>query len=154
SACVNPAGEVRILRGDDHCRSSETTLDWNIEGPAGPAGAAGLGFSGPQGATGPQGEAGPSGPAGAPGETGDPGEIGPAGPTGDPGPKGDSGETGPMGPPGPAGTAANHYIVTGFLAVPAPNRGNATVGCDHGDVVLSGGYSATRGDIVSGSRPS
>jgi hypothetical protein len=43
--------------------------------------------------------------------------------------------------------------VTGFVAVPAPNKGNVTVSCDEGDLVLSGGYSGTRGDIVSVSRP-
>src|SRR6185436_19196046 len=65
-ACVQrDSGQVRIVAANEQCRRSETALEWNAEGPAGPAGAAG-----------------PAGPAGAPGD------VGPAGPAGDSGPAG------------------------------------------------------------------
>lgn len=39
-ACVaNSSGFVRIVGADQACKPSETTLDWAIQGPAGPAGA-------------------------------------------------------------------------------------------------------------------
>jgi hypothetical protein len=49
-ACVNPAGQVRIVDGPGACRSQETLLQWNVEGPEGP--------QGPQGPEGPQGPPG------------------------------------------------------------------------------------------------
>ncbi len=53
-ACVlTRIGLVRIVGSDESCRPSETALDWNIQGPAGP-----------QGETGPQGEQGPKGDPG------------------------------------------------------------------------------------------
>jgi type VI secretion system secreted protein Hcp len=52
-ACVNPSGSLRVLSAGDSCRSSETSLDWSITGPAGPTGA-----TGPQGATGAPGRDG------------------------------------------------------------------------------------------------
>ena len=62
-------GSLRVI--DDtviNCKSTETSLNWNVQGvqgpqgPAGPQGAQGLqGALGPQGPQGPQGPAGPSG---------------------------------------------------------------------------------------------
>lgn len=56
-------GNLRVI--DDSatgCKTSETSLDWNAQGPAGPVGPAGpAGPAGPQGADGPQGPAGISG---------------------------------------------------------------------------------------------
>ena len=43
----NTTGILRVLSSGDTCRSSETSISWNQQGPAGP-----------QGATGPQGPAG------------------------------------------------------------------------------------------------
>lgn len=45
SACVNPAGQIRIIDYEDTCRPQETYLEWNaegMEGPEGPAGPPGL----------------------------------------------------------------------------------------------------------------
>jgi hypothetical protein len=47
-ACVNPAGQIRIIGPGDSCRTQETYLEWNIlglpgpEGPEGPPGPPGL----------------------------------------------------------------------------------------------------------------
>lgn len=46
----------RIVGASDTCRSGETALDWNIQGPTGPKG-----DSGPTGPTGPGGPSGVSG---------------------------------------------------------------------------------------------
>jgi hypothetical protein len=54
-ACVNPAGEPRIVESLEECKSQETDLWWNQEGIQGPVG--------PQG---PQGDEGPEGPPGVP----------------------------------------------------------------------------------------
>lgn len=71
-------GTIRIIDSAvTNCKSGETSLQWNVEGPRGP-----------QGLPGP---AGPAGVPGAPGAPGAPGETGAAGPTG------------PAGPVGPAG---------------------------------------------------
>lgn len=43
-------GQLRLLGGDGACRPSESGLEWNVEGPAGPAGP-----PGPTGAPGPAG---------------------------------------------------------------------------------------------------
>src|SRR5688572_21700158 len=73
-------GLLRIPAPDASCKKNEKTVEWNKEGPAGPAG-----------------EPGPAGPAG---------DAGPAGPKGDAGPAGDAGPPGPKGDPGPASIAA------------------------------------------------
>ena len=62
-------GSLRVI--DDtvtNCKSTETSLNWNVQGQ-----------TGPQGAQGPQG---PAGPQGAPGPQGPQGTTGPQGPTG------------------------------------------------------------------------
>ena len=52
-ACVNPAGQIRIIGPGDSCRPQETSLEWNITGPEGLPGA--------------DGSPGPPGPPGPPG---------------------------------------------------------------------------------------
>lgn len=61
-ACVNPAGQIRIVGGPASCRPKETLLQWNIMGPPGPPG--------PEGPQGPIGPDGPQGPQGEPGVSG------------------------------------------------------------------------------------
>lgn len=101
-ACQRVAdGGIRIVSEDTTCRTGETSLSWNVEGPQGPAG--------PQGEQGIQGEPGPAGPPGEQGpqgETGAAGQQGPQGEQGPPGPKGDTGAQGPAGPQGPPGPPA------------------------------------------------
>lgn len=95
-ACQRTAdGGIRIVSESTTCRTGETPLSWNVQGPEGPAG--------PQGEQGIPGEQGAIGPAGPQGEQGVPGEQGPAGPTGDTGEPGPAGPQGPAGPAGPAG---------------------------------------------------
>jgi len=99
-ACVNPAGQPRIVDDVEECKQTETFLEWNI------AGSNSSGPKGDSGPAGPQGEPGPIGPEGPQGETGPmgpQGETGPMGPQGETGPMGPQGETGPMGPAGPQG---------------------------------------------------
>lgn len=65
-------GSLRVIDATvTNCKSTETSLDWNAQGPQGPQGPAGptgptgpQGPQGPQGLTGPQGAAGPQGPSG------------------------------------------------------------------------------------------
>jgi hypothetical protein len=70
SACYTKSGgTLRVLDASTSaCSSKETSLAWNVQGPAGaqgPPGSTGAqGAMGPQGATGPQGPAGPTGPQG------------------------------------------------------------------------------------------
>lgn len=79
-ACFpNDGGRVRIVSSLAECRSTETGVSWNVQGP-----------SGPQGEQGPQGPVGPIGPTGATGETGPQGPQGEQGPVGPQGPPGDS----------------------------------------------------------------
>ena len=121
-ACVQrDSGQVRIIAANERCRRSESALDWNAEGPAGPSGAAGgNGPAGPKGDPGPKGDtgskgdpglkgdpgaAGPAGADGPAGAAGTQGEMGPMGPQGDTGPAGATGETGPAGPQGDTGPA-------------------------------------------------
>jgi hypothetical protein len=49
------SGNIRIVPSAGGCRTNETALSWNTEGPTGP--------QGPSGATGPQGDTGAPGPA-------------------------------------------------------------------------------------------
>jgi type VI secretion system secreted protein Hcp len=55
NACVDKAGNIRLVAGPGACRKNEQAISWNTTGPAGPAGPAGT-----QGAQGPQGPAGAS----------------------------------------------------------------------------------------------
>jgi hypothetical protein len=171
-ACVHrETGQVRIVSAGEQCRRNETALDWNAEGPAGPAGA---GTQGEVGPAGPQGEIGPAGPKGDPGPAGPQGEPGPAGAQGEPGamgpagtqgetgaagPAGPQGETGAAGPPGPAGPAGPQGPAgaggisgweqrTAFTIVSAGGAGSAVVRCSAGKQVFTGGF-ATPGTGMS-----
>ena len=59
NACANKTGQLRLLQANDACKSDETAVQWNVQGP-----------KGDRGATGTQGPKGDQGPAGAP--AGDP----------------------------------------------------------------------------------
>ncbi len=86
-ACADRAGKLRVVSAGVPCKSTETSLRWNVTGPAGPPGAVGLqGAAGPQGPQGPLGLTGPRGAQGAQGATGPQGPVGEAGPQGPVGP--------------------------------------------------------------------
>lgn len=114
-ACQRTAdGGIRIVSEGTTCRTGETPLSWNVQGPEGPAGPQGeqgipgvqgpIGPAGPQGAQGIQGEQGIPGEQGEQGLQGEPGPAGPKGDTGSQGPAGPQGPPGPQGPAGPSGT--------------------------------------------------
>jgi hypothetical protein len=65
-------GSLRVVDATvTNCKSTETSLDWNVKGQQGPQGAQGpQGPAGPQGGPGPQGQQGPAGPQGATGASG------------------------------------------------------------------------------------
>ncbi len=120
TGCYSKAGgTLRVIDPSlTSCKSSETTLTWNVQGPPGATGATG--------ATGPAGPEGPAGPAGA---------TGPAGP---------AGPEGPQGPTGPAGTTVSGYeVLTGWISVPnfLFHRFTQSVRCPTGKKVLGGGVS-------------
>lgn len=100
-ACYAAKGDVRIVSGAGDCKSNESYVSWNQQGPKGDVGAAGP--AGMAGAMGPAGPEGPEGPAGPAGPGGPAGPTGPAGAKGDPGAPGLQGLTGPQGPAGPQG---------------------------------------------------
>lgn len=73
SACTNnETGAVRVTT--QACRSSESALSWNQQGPTGAKGE--VGPTGATGATGPAGETGPQGPEGPQGVQGPQGPEG------------------------------------------------------------------------------
>ncbi|HUQ62465.1 MAG TPA: hypothetical protein VM121_01770 [Acidimicrobiales bacterium] len=62
-------GALRVIDGSvTACKSGETSLAWNVQGPVGPQGPAGA--TGPAGGTGPIGPVGPAGPQGLTGAQG------------------------------------------------------------------------------------
>jgi hypothetical protein len=69
-ACyLRSGGSLRVVDASvTGCKSTETALNWNQQGPPGPAGPAGP--AGPTGATGATGATGPAGPAGPAGTSG------------------------------------------------------------------------------------
>jgi hypothetical protein len=70
-ACTRQVGarkEITMLVIADSCESGWTPIEWNVQGPPGPAGP--KGDTGPMGPEGPAGPAGPEGPAGPAGKTG------------------------------------------------------------------------------------
>jgi len=71
-------GSLRVIDGSvTTCKTSETSLDWNVTGPKGPTGQDGApGPQGPKGDPGPQGAKGDAGPAGADGKDGTNGQDG------------------------------------------------------------------------------
>jgi hypothetical protein len=52
-ACVDNAGNIKIIGASGGCKNNETALDWNVQGVKGD--------TGPQGDPGPQGVPGPAG---------------------------------------------------------------------------------------------
>lgn len=63
-SCVKSNGMMRIVSGSSDCRSNETLLSWNQQGPPGPPGE-----QGEQGEPGTQGEQGEPGLPGMPGDS-------------------------------------------------------------------------------------
>lgn len=154
-ACVHRGNDgVRIISESERCRSNESRIEWNAQGPEGPRGPQGVpgpqgrtgdrgprgfqgpqgltgfqGPQGPQGPTGPRGDQGPAGPQGARGEQGPQGERGQAGQDGAPGPAGAAGATGATGPTGPAGSqgATGERGPAGDPGPPGPAGGGAAI---------------------------
>ena len=86
-ACRNKtSGVLRVVNAGANCRTGETLLTWNVEGPAGPSG-----IAGPKGDSGVAGATGGTGPQGGTGRTGPPGPQGAAGLIGPPGLDGSQG---------------------------------------------------------------
>lgn len=81
NACYTKSGGgLRVIDASiTSCGKNETSLAWNVQGPAGPTGATGA--TGPQGPAGPTGATGPAGPAGPVGPAGPAGPAGAAGPS-------------------------------------------------------------------------
>jgi len=91
-------GSLRVIDANvTNCKASETSLNWNTQGPTGERGSIG-----PVGPTGPAGPQGSQGPAGERGATGPAGAVGPQGPQGQPGQRGPTGLQGPQGSTGPS----------------------------------------------------
>jgi lamin tail-like protein/collagen triple helix repeat protein len=134
-------GALRVIDGSvTGCKSGETSLDWNMRGPAGPQGAAGaVGPIGPAGPAGASGPAGPAGPAGSKGEAGATGPAGPKGDTGAAGPQGTQGTQGTQGPKGDSGAALTS--IDGLAGLACTNSGvSGTVTVEYdaaGHVVLT-----------------
>lgn len=64
-ACVAKDGTIRIVAPAATCKSNETPLDWNIQGPQGLPGSQGIqGIQGPPGDDGEDGATGETGPRG------------------------------------------------------------------------------------------
>lgn len=118
-SCVTKVGgTVRVVDATNTCLLTESPLDWNVQGAAGPMG--------------PQGPAGPAGSGGAPGPKGDTGPAGPGGPAG------------PAGPTGPAGGVRGAHEV--FVLSPHDaNDKYKDVRCPAGEVATGGGYNIETG---------
>ncbi len=131
-ACVNPAGQLRIVSDAEECNQKETYLEWNVGG-GGEKGSQGEpGPQGPQGEEGPRGAQGPKGDTGPQGPQGEPGPEGPAGPQGEPGPQG------PQGEPGISG----YSLVTKQNDSPCGPGGicSVTASCSSGKTAIGGGF--------------
>jgi len=138
-------GQVRILGATDACRSNETSIDWNVAGPAGPAGP-----PGPSGPAGPKGDTGPAGPAGARGPIGEQGEPGAPGSQGPAGAQGPAGPQGPEGPQGPAGPGLKDLQVVEELSVMNSDDAKVVLAlCPAGTQALGGGASIGGPDQVA-----
>ncbi|HEX8793573.1 MAG TPA: type VI secretion system tube protein Hcp [Polyangiaceae bacterium] len=144
-----PNGEMRLVSGSGQCKSDETEVSWNIQGPTGPAGP--VGPVGPTGSTGPQGPAGPAGADGPAGPAGATGAVGPQGPIGPQGPVGAQGPVGPQGPPGAAGSAPPPTPPLGdvtspqawFLQVPGISGGSTVNGYEKWFALPQFGFSVS-----------
>ncbi len=125
-------GGLRVVTSADQCDpKQETAIQWNKQGPAGPAG--------PAGAQGPSGPQGPAGPQGA---------LGPVGATGPEGPAGPAGPAGAQGSPGISG----HEVVQVKDRVYIDQT--TVVHCPAGKKVLGGGISSpTRQTNIWNSAP-
>jgi len=136
-ACyAKSGGALRVVDASvTGCKSGETSLDWNMHGPAGQQGAAGaVGPIGPAGPAGSAGAAGPKGDAGAAGPKGDAGAAGPQGPAGPQGVKGDPGSA-LTSIDGLAGLACTRGGVSGSVSVDYDGEGHIVLTC----VTSSGG---------------
>jgi hypothetical protein len=91
-------GQLRVVDDPDSCRSNETPIRWNQEGPKGAAGAQGI-----QGVQGPKGDAGSTGSQGPKGDKGDSGAAGTNGTNGVDGKDGQPGTNGVDGKDGQPG---------------------------------------------------
>jgi hypothetical protein len=110
SVCVLKNGTVHVIGPDfkrDDCKTNETLLTWNAQGPKGDQG-----IQGPVGPKGDTGSSGTNGVNGAPGAKGDTGNSGAPGVKGD---KGDTGSQGAQGTVGPSGITAYGMVFDGFL---------------------------------------
>jgi hypothetical protein len=148
-ACVKD-GNLRILSGNQTCKSKETALDWNIQGPQGPKGD--KGNAGPQGLKGDKGDPGPQGTPGTPGAKGDTGPQGLQGDKGDTGPQGLQGDKGDPGAPGTPGLSEYQTIP---VAQPISGAGGWVfdAACPAGKTAISGGYTLPAGSSVIESHP-
>ena len=130
-ACVNPAGQIRIVLPTDTCKTNEATLDWNVQGIQGIQGVQGI-----QGIQGIQGEVGP---------------IGPTGLRGIQGIQGIQGNTGATGPTGPS-AGSGYQVVTGTTTT-ANAITAAFAQCPVGKVVVGGAFNIGSADTISGFFP-
>lgn len=146
-ACAHKeTGRLRAVAAGESCHPSESSLEWSVQGPPGPAGP-----QGPAGPTGPQGPAGPPGAAGPAGPEGPGGPVGPAGPAGATGP---AGAAGPPGPTGPAGASGWEQVSSAPVVVNAGASRGALARCPAGKVVVGGGFASPgAGTVVVESRP-
>ena len=112
TACRNDQnGNLRIVADADACRTPESSLSWNADGPTGDVGPVGpAGPAGPQGPTGADGAPGPAGATGEPGAKGDPGPAGADGTDGVNGVNGVPGVDGRDGAPGADGTDGTNGV--------------------------------------------
>lgn len=110
-ACYNDSsGKLHVVQSPSDCKSNETLLSFNLQGPKGDKGDPGpqgpkgdKGDVGPAGSQGVKGDTGAQGPQGLKGDKGDPGPVGPQGPQGEQGVQGMQGEQGPKGDTGAQG---------------------------------------------------
>ena len=149
-ACyTRSGGSVRVIDSSvTNCKSNETAISWNKEGPAGPVGADGAaGPAGPQGPAGPEGPVGPAGPQGDPGEPGPVGPTGPQGPAGPEGPEGPAGPQGPQGLTGPQGPSGVGGWTTAsrVVGIAPETQTDVVAPCPAGRKALGGGWNEVTG---------
>jgi hypothetical protein len=147
-------GQVRIVDDPASCRSNETPINWNREGPQGTQGIQGpkgdkgdTGAAGADGTDGVDGQPGTNGTDGAPGEPGapclptNPACVGPKGDKGDTGDRGAPGANGATGAQGTPGGLSGYQIVLGTdVAIPAGGWAEGTALCPAGKKAVGGGF--------------
>jgi hypothetical protein len=143
--------------GPVECKTKDTAISWNQDGPQGLQGPAGpqgeQGIPGENGGTGATGATGPQGPQGEPGPMG---PAGPQGMQGIPGPHGMPGQTGPVGatgPQGPSGMAGLEWVTVTRSYGPLEYFTILDANCPSGKVAFSGGYSKDRDVEINQSMP-